>query len=313
MNNALVDIRPSGREFFAAKIGGALSKSVEGFIEAGSWLTEAKEGKDRLPHGEFLKMVEDDLKLDIRTAQRLMLIAKHPIISNAAHAPHLPPIWYTIYELTKVPDEGLMKAIEDGRINPKMERKDVAALKAQYPKPESKTHAIDEALKSHPSSRNKSIAEMLNIAPSAVSVRRSKLQQQGVIPTPRPDLSIEALLKEDPHQTDISIARRLNRAPRTVKKQRQQLEQSGAIAITPRGDRTRKPCRGDRWITKQLKAFNKSIAFIFNACEHGAELPIPPLNTELKTNTLDRIREAERALRTLKLRIKETANVSSTE
>jgi hypothetical protein len=69
-----------------------------------------------LPHGEFEKMVADDLQMSPRTAQRLMEIARHRIISNATHGSHLPPSWRTLYELTKVDDTVLKAAIKDGRV-----------------------------------------------------------------------------------------------------------------------------------------------------------------------------------------------------
>ena len=124
------------RHFYADQIGKALGKTVEGFIEAGEWLIEAKRGPDKLPHGEFLAMVADDLKISADTAQRLMKIAGHPVLSNAAYARLLPPTRETLYELTKVEDDKLEAAIKDGRVNPMMERKDAAGLlPTKTPKP----------------------------------------------------------------------------------------------------------------------------------------------------------------------------------
>jgi hypothetical protein len=37
------------------------------------------------------------------TAQRFMLIAKHPVLGNPAHVPHLPPSLMTLYELRLEP------------------------------------------------------------------------------------------------------------------------------------------------------------------------------------------------------------------
>lgn len=98
--------------------------AVEGFIEAGRWLIEAK---DDLQHGEFEKMVQDDLQMSPRTGRRFMEIARHPVISNRTLLSDLPPAWGALYELTKVEPAVLKAAIKDGRVNPKMERKEVAA------------------------------------------------------------------------------------------------------------------------------------------------------------------------------------------
>jgi hypothetical protein len=47
-------------------------------------------------------------------------------ITNAAHGPHLPPSWRTLYEITKLPDEVFEKKLSEGSIHPEMQRKDVA-------------------------------------------------------------------------------------------------------------------------------------------------------------------------------------------
>lgn len=125
MSNVIALHGAKSRQFYADKIGNAIGKSVEGFIEAGRWLTVAKED---LRHGEFEAMAREDLNMSPQTARKLMSIAEHPVISNRAHVRDLPPSWGTLYELTKVGNRELEAAISDGRINPKMERKDVALL-----------------------------------------------------------------------------------------------------------------------------------------------------------------------------------------
>jgi hypothetical protein len=63
-----------------------------------------------------------------RMSHFCIFLAGHPAISNATHVSHLPPSWGTLHELTKVEPAVLKAAIKDGRVNPKMERKEVAAL-----------------------------------------------------------------------------------------------------------------------------------------------------------------------------------------
>jgi hypothetical protein len=50
-------------------------------------------------------MIEVDLPFKASIAQRLMKIAADERLVDAAHGPHLPPHWRTLYELTKLPDE----------------------------------------------------------------------------------------------------------------------------------------------------------------------------------------------------------------
>ena len=90
---------------FADAIVARWQDSVLAIIDVGKLLLGAKEA---LPHGEFGPMIESDrVPFSSRTAQRLMEIAEHSLLSNATRASHLPPSWMTVYELTKVPDDAL--------------------------------------------------------------------------------------------------------------------------------------------------------------------------------------------------------------
>jgi hypothetical protein len=109
---------------YATKIAAAWRKTTESIIETGRLLNEAKA---EVEHGDWLKLVEV-LPFGEDTAQRLMAIARHPVISNTEHVRYFPPSWGTLYELTKVPDKALLTGIKDHAINPGMERKEVALL-----------------------------------------------------------------------------------------------------------------------------------------------------------------------------------------
>ena len=81
-----------------ARFRNALKKSVEGIIEAGRVLIEAK---DELEHGQFIDWVVNDLRFgirkdgsrvaDLRKAQMLMFLARNEVISNACHWHAFPP------------------------------------------------------------------------------------------------------------------------------------------------------------------------------------------------------------------------------
>jgi hypothetical protein len=118
------------QSFWATAIRDSWQKSTAGIIETGALLLQAREQLNRdvfnamwLPFGR-------------RTAQRLMAIAGHPILSNATHVSRLPPSWGTLYELTKLREEVLLAKIEDGTVNPGMERKDATALLNNPKKPQ---------------------------------------------------------------------------------------------------------------------------------------------------------------------------------
>lgn len=124
---AVVDDRFDTRREWAGRIAGALGKSVEGIIEAGALLTEAKAD---LAHGEFLYMVKADLRLTPRTAQRLMAIAANPVLSNGTKSSYLPTSWTTLYELSRWEPRVLEAAVrKHGRIKSDTRRADLEPIR----------------------------------------------------------------------------------------------------------------------------------------------------------------------------------------
>ncbi|WP_234679831.1 DUF3102 domain-containing protein [Bradyrhizobium monzae] len=119
------DLPSSARQEHVLRIAEAWRSAVESIIETGSRLIDAK---GTLNHGEFEIMVRNELPFSESTARKLMRIASHPIIANRAHVNDLPASWGTLYELSKLKREDLERAIEDGVVNSKMERKDAMAL-----------------------------------------------------------------------------------------------------------------------------------------------------------------------------------------
>jgi uncharacterized coiled-coil protein SlyX len=81
-----------------ARFRNALKKSVEGIIEAGRVLIEAK---NELEHGQFTDWVVNELRFgvrkvgvrdaDIRKAEMLMFLARNEVISNSCHWHAFPP------------------------------------------------------------------------------------------------------------------------------------------------------------------------------------------------------------------------------
>jgi hypothetical protein len=98
---------------------------IEGIIRTGKLLLAAKKALDR---GTFISMIRSDeaLPFNERTAQRLMKIAEHPVLTNATHVSRLPTSWGTLYELSKAKPKLLEAKIQDGTITPRLERSQVA-------------------------------------------------------------------------------------------------------------------------------------------------------------------------------------------
>jgi N6-adenosine-specific RNA methylase IME4 len=112
----------AARSEWADRITAAWRTSVEGVIEVGRLLAEARKALD---HGEFTAMIDRDLPFKARTAQRLMKIADDERLSNPTHVSLLPPHWGTLYELTKLTDAQFAAKVASGQIHPELERRDV--------------------------------------------------------------------------------------------------------------------------------------------------------------------------------------------
>ena len=63
-----------------------------------------------------------------RTAEMLMAIAGHSILSNPKFVSNLPPSWGTLHEMTRISEQKLEKLIKDGTINADIQRSDVEAI-----------------------------------------------------------------------------------------------------------------------------------------------------------------------------------------
>jgi hypothetical protein len=129
---------PRTRQEFARLITAAWNRQVSTIVSAGRLLREAKTGPNKLPHGEFLDMFRRnsetgrrDLPFGERTAQKLMAIARHPVLSDPSHESHLPPHVETLYLLTKLPQDQLEQMLTDGTITAETERKEVEKLVAE--------------------------------------------------------------------------------------------------------------------------------------------------------------------------------------
>ena len=121
-------------DYWAPRINAQWQKSVEGIIGVGRQLMAAKEACE---HGEFARLfkgdanaVEKPVPFSLNTAERLMRVARHPVLSNSAHVQTLPQSWGTLYELSQLDDDTLAAGIKAGEITPEMTRSQAAKLHA---------------------------------------------------------------------------------------------------------------------------------------------------------------------------------------
>jgi len=125
-------MKKTSADYWAPRINTEWRKSVEGIIGVGRQLIAAKEACE---HGEFLRLfkghdnaVSDPVRFSANTAEILMKVANHPVLSKSEIAQTLPQSWYTLYELTKLEDEQIVAGIKSGEITPDMTRSQAAAL-----------------------------------------------------------------------------------------------------------------------------------------------------------------------------------------
>jgi len=115
---------------FATRIRTNWRKLAEGIIETGKLLIKAKEV---LGHGQWQTMFDENnpnrLPFGDRTAQMLMQIAKHPIISNPKFISVLPASWGTLHKLADLPDKALEAMLADGTISADTTSKEVDELR----------------------------------------------------------------------------------------------------------------------------------------------------------------------------------------
>lgn len=119
-------------DYWAPRINAQWQKSVEGIIGVGHQLIAAKEACE---HGEFMRLfkgsdnaVPSPVPFTLNTAERLMRVARHSVLSNSAHVQTLPQSWGTLYELSKLPDSHVLEGIKAGHITPDMTRGQAAKL-----------------------------------------------------------------------------------------------------------------------------------------------------------------------------------------
>ena len=121
---------PTGSEEdrWALRICTSWQKSVEGILETGQLLIDAKEA---LRHGTFEIMVRSKLPFSSATVRKLMAVASNPALADRSQWNVLPASWTTLYQLSKLDGKELQAGFSDGLIGPDLQRKDLPGLFAK--------------------------------------------------------------------------------------------------------------------------------------------------------------------------------------
>jgi hypothetical protein len=94
----------------------AWQKQVSSIIETGKLLIAAKEDLRYRKWGGLFEG-ENALPFRIDTAEALMKIARHPVLSNPERAPELPAAWTVLEMLARAKPARLEKWLRDGTVN----------------------------------------------------------------------------------------------------------------------------------------------------------------------------------------------------
>lgn len=120
-----VDLPSADEDHYFERIRAGLTKTVEGVLDAGRALIEAKA---KLSHGEFQHLVKERCRFSARTVQTFMKIASHEVLSNPQHVALLPASWGTLAELSRFEPRELKHALSNHWVKPDMLRRDVPHL-----------------------------------------------------------------------------------------------------------------------------------------------------------------------------------------
>lgn len=104
--------------YWAARINRLGWETTRLLIELGQELWAAKA---KLKHGQWVEMFKTkQIKLNLTLAQRLMKVARHPALADAANLPSLPNSPSALVKLSKLPQEVVEAGIAEGHISPGM-------------------------------------------------------------------------------------------------------------------------------------------------------------------------------------------------
>lgn len=119
-------------QLWADRIRLAYERSVGAIIATGKNLNNAKAS---VPHGGWGRMfrghpqaVERPIPFSQDTAERLMAIARNPVLSNSAQWAELPNSWRTLFELSKIEASTLESYLSRGMIHADMTRQEALQL-----------------------------------------------------------------------------------------------------------------------------------------------------------------------------------------
>jgi hypothetical protein len=114
--SAVVATGQSSVEDWAARISEQVGKSAQSLVLLGQLFIDAKSA---LQHGQWEDLFQtDNLRFRMRTAQKLMQVAKNATVSNAKNSALLPPSLDALATLARLDAKVVQEGIDSGAIRP---------------------------------------------------------------------------------------------------------------------------------------------------------------------------------------------------
>lgn len=309
MTASITNLPAVMREQWVERIAKAWRRTTESIIETGTIIADAKRG---LPHGEFLKMVGDELPFSRQVAHRLMTVARNAVLSNVDSIPHLPPSWSALYELSKLDPPTLVAKIKDGTVNPKTTRRDVMAWRKQPPPGEATP--MDQPTATPPKLSGPVFRVPVGKTVSGMCREGIELERTG---TPSDDAAkaigigaahyrqartIVRLADMELNPADAETVRRACALMDETKRSKAAYEMVRPIVEQVWGRGRRR--RDEQVAQRRVESFKTALAIIVEACTRGRDIDVPPLTQQDAESAIEQVGEASTALKAIAANIK---------
>lgn len=138
------ELLPADVDGWVARIRATTARAIEANVELGTDFIAAKQAL-KGQRGGWGRLL-DELGIHEKHAQRLMTIARHPVLANPTHASVLPSAYTTLEVLARLDEDQLTTAIAEGKVHTYTERSEAEDLVRQIlnPAPDEGTPAEDD-------------------------------------------------------------------------------------------------------------------------------------------------------------------------
>jgi hypothetical protein len=132
---------PQRVAYFSDRFDAAWNKTAEGYLEAARTVLDAKKGNakdgiEKLPHGDFMKWCHRHLGTKwftpssaVKTAEMLRAIAEDPVLTDSKNFSNLPRSWTTAFKLTRLPNDVKEQLFANGTIRSNIRGKEVEQIR----------------------------------------------------------------------------------------------------------------------------------------------------------------------------------------